>query len=168
MRAVIVLAAGPVIGHGSGDKPFSERAVTTSLLLNPEERKKGDWSMQVRTASVYGIVAVGLAVAVFMTPAVAADMDPAWFAGTWQATAPSPAGGGKQDTFKLTVNPDGTFQENIQSARGGAIVVAGKWRVSGETAILEGTFNGGPYIIDGTKKGHYNNQARPILFARAK
>src|SRR4029453_10825727 len=48
--------------------------------------------------------------------------------------------------------PDGTFQENIQSARGGAIVVAGKWKVSGESAILEGTFNGGRYIIDGTKK----------------
>ena len=141
--------------------------------------------MRVRTASVYGIVAVGLALAVLMTPAVAADMDPAWLAGTWEATAPSPAGGGKQDTFKLVVSPDGTFQENIQSARGGAIVVAGKWRVTGESVILEGTFNGGPYLINGTKKtlivkksgdntlegtrlSHYNNQARPILFARAK
>jgi hypothetical protein len=38
--------------------------------------------MQVRTASVYGIIAVGLAVAVLMTPAVAASMDPAWLAGT--------------------------------------------------------------------------------------
>ena len=94
------------------------------------------------------LVAVGLAVAVLMTPAVAADIDPAWLAGTWEATAPSPVGGGKQDTFKLMVNPDGTFQENIQSARGGAVVVAGKWRVSGESAILEGTFNGGPYIIE--------------------
>jgi len=141
--------------------------------------------MQVRTVSVYGIVAVGLAVAVLMTAAVAADIDPAWLAGTWEATAPSPAGAGKQDTFKLMVNPAGTFQESIQSARGGAIVVAGKWRVSGDSAILEGTFNGGPYIINGTKKtlivkksgddtlegtrlSHYNNQARPITFARAK
>jgi hypothetical protein len=81
--------------------------------------------------------------------------------------------------------PDGTFQENIQSARGGAIVVAGKWKVSGESAILEGTFNGGPYIINGTKKtlvvkksgddtlegtrlSHYNNRALPISFAKVK
>jgi hypothetical protein len=141
--------------------------------------------MQVRMVSAYRIVAVGLAVAVLMTPAAASDMDPAWLAGTWEATAPSSAGGGKQDTFKLMVNPDGTFQENIQSARGGAIVVAGKWKVSGESAILEGTFNGGPYIIDGTKKtlivkksgdntlegtrlSHYNNQALPISFAKVK
>lgn len=57
--------------------------------------------------------------------------------------------------------------------------------MQGESAILEGTFNGGPYIIDGTKKtlivkksgdntlegtrlSHYNNQALPISFAKVK
>jgi hypothetical protein len=50
---------------------------------------------------------------------------------------------------------------------------------------LEGTFNGGPYIINGTKKtlivkksgddtlegtrlSHYNNRALPISFAKVK
>src|SRR5512132_173533 len=84
--------------------------------------------------------------------AAAAEMDPAWLAGKWEATAPSPAGGGLQDTFKLVVKPDGTFQEDIQSARGGAIVVGGKWKVAGENAVLEGTYNGGPPFMNGTKR----------------
>ena len=68
---------------------------------------------------------------------------PAWLAGTWEATVRSPAGAG-QDPLKLTVKPDGTFQESIQSARGGAVSLTGTWKFSGENAILNGTYSEGP------------------------
>ena len=109
---------------------------------------------------------------------------PAWLAGTWEATVRSPGGAG-QDTLKLTVKPDGTFQESIQSARGGAVSLTGTWKVSGENAILDGTYSEGPPKMQGTKRtltvkksddntleglrwGQSNNQTLPISYTRAK
>jgi hypothetical protein len=88
-----------------------------------------------------------------------------------------------QDAFQLTVNADGTFEEIINSARGGRIYVSGRWEVSGETAVLEGVYQSGPSFINATRKTvtlkrnghslegmrltHYNNQTHPITFTRA-
>jgi hypothetical protein len=121
---------------------------------------------------------------VVSAPALAADLDAAWLAGRWKATAPSPAGAHMTDTFELTVKPDGTFEESILSARGGRLYVVGRWQVSGDKAILEGTYQGGPAsinatkktltlsrngdVLDGTRLTHYNNQTLPITFTRAK
>ena len=107
---------------------------------------------------------------------------PAWLAGTWEATVRSPAGAG-QDPLKLTVKPDGTFQESIQSARGGAVSLTGTRKVSGENAILDGTYSEGPPRMQGTKRtltvkksddntlermrwSQSNNQTLPISYTR--
>jgi hypothetical protein len=112
-------------------------------------------------------------------------MDPAWLAGTWEASAPSPAGAQWQDKFKLTVKPDGSFEEDILSARGGRLAAVGKWKVAGESAIFEGSYVGGPPGMNGTKRtvtlkksgdnnlegmrlSHFNNQTLPIAYTRAK
>ena len=116
------------------------------------------------------------------TEATAQRAIPSWLAGTWVAVAPSPGGAHMQDTFQLTVKDDGTFEEIVNSARGGRIDVFGRWQVSGETAILEGVYQGGPSFIqatkktvtlrrdgdslDGTRVTHYNNQTHPIRFTK--
>jgi hypothetical protein len=107
-----------------------------------------------------------------------------WLTGTWLATAASPGGAHMQDSFTLTIRSDGTFEEIVDSARGGRIYVRGRWQVSGETTILEGVYQGGPSFINATRKTvtlrregdglegtrliHYNNQTHPIRFTRPK
>ena len=54
--------------------------------------------------------------------------------------------------MKLTVRPAGPFQESVQSARGGAVSLTGTWKVSGENAILDGTYSEGPPRMQGTKR----------------
>ncbi len=133
----------------------------------------------VRLASLLSLV--------FVCPpvALAADLDAAWLVGKWEATAPSPGGARYgEDKFQLTVKPDGTFEEDILSARGGRLYAVGKWKISGESVVLEGTYQGGPSVIHATKKTitlrrsgdalegtrftHYNNQTLPISFIRGK
>jgi hypothetical protein len=133
----------------------------------------------VRLASLLSPLFIWLAVA------LAADLDVAWLVGKWDATAPSPGGPRYgEDKFQLTVKADGTFEEEILSARGGRLYVVGKWKISGESVVLEGTYQGGPSVIHATKKTitlrrsgdglegtrftHYNNQTLPISFTRGK
>jgi hypothetical protein len=114
-----------------------------------------------------------------------AELDPPWLTGRWEATAESPGGAHfGQDSFQLTVKPDGKFEEAIRSARGGRLHVVGTWKISGETAVLDGTYQGGPTMINGTRKTltlrrdgealegtrvtHYNSQTLPIRLVRAK
>ena len=138
-----------------------------------------------KMSSVFALTA--LALVAVLTPAlpVAADMDPAWLAGTWEATAPSPAGAQWQDKFKLIVKPDGTFEEDILSVRGGRLGAVGKWKVSGESVIFDGTYVGGTAAMNGTRRtvtlkksgdnslegtrlSHFNNMTLPIAYTRAK
>lgn len=130
-------------------------------------------------AFVLGAGAVAIAAHAF-----AADIDAAWLTGRWEATAPSPAGAHLQDKFDLLVKPDGTFEEAILSARGGRLYVTGRWKVPGESAILDGVYSGGPAtmnatkktltlkrngeVLEGTRFTSHNNQTLPITFTRAR
>jgi hypothetical protein len=75
--------------------------------------------------------------------------------------------------------------EEILSVRGGRFGAVGKWKVSGESAIFDGTYVGGTAAMNGTKRtvtlkksgdnnlegtrfSHFNNQTLPIAYTRAK
>lgn len=91
---------------------------------------------------------------------------------------------GREDQWEIVVREDGSFKGDVQSARGALINLAGSWKVTGATATLDGTYQGGPSPVNGTKfvlslarNGEalegtrfaaWNNTTIPISFKKAK
>jgi len=138
----------------------------------------------VRPAHVLFLILTG-AFAILPGFSHAADVDAAWVAGKWEATIPSPGGATYgNDKSQLTIKPDGTFEEDYHSARGGRLSMTGKWKISGDSVVLEGVVQGGPPgvhatkrtitlkkagdALEGTRFNHSNNQTLAFSYARSR
>jgi hypothetical protein len=107
----------------------------------------------VRVRSIVHYIGYIALLPIGLTATHAADLDSAWLAGKWEATIPSPGGAAYgYDTSRLNIKPDGSFEEDYHSARGGRLYMAGKWKISGDSVVLEGTIQGGPAGVHATKR----------------
>lgn len=106
-----------------------------------------------------------------------------WLAGKWKGTTPSSSNISRPDEFSIAVKEDGTFEGDYRSSLGGGISLRqGRFKIEGETVILECVVESGPThgkstsfaltrkgdILEGTNYRSWNGRTFPASLQRDK